>query len=49
MSCYKAQNYNRQSVIIILLPRIKIEKHSSCDIKDFVGTHLCKLCVIYNI
>ena len=25
---------------------IKIKIHSSCEIKDFVETHLCKLCVI---
>ena len=24
---------------------IKIKAHSSCEIKDFVETHLCKLCV----
>ena len=26
---------------------IKIKIHSSCEIEDFVETHLCKLCVIY--
>ena len=31
-----------QSVHII----IKIKIHSSCEIEDFVETHLCKLCVI---
>ena len=25
---------------------IKIKIHSSCEIEDFVETHLCKLCVI---
>ena len=25
---------------------IKIKIHSSCDIEDFVETHICKLCVI---
>ena len=25
---------------------IKIKMHSSCEIEDFVETHLCKLCVI---
>ena len=32
----------------IILPRIiiKIKIHSSCEIEDFVETHLCKLCVI---
>ena len=25
---------------------MKIQIHSSCEIKDFVETHLCKLCVI---
>ena len=25
---------------------IKNETHSSCEIEDFVETHLCKLCVI---
>ena len=30
-----------------LLPIIiKIKIHSSCEIEDFVETHLCKLCVI---
>ena len=24
---------------------IKIKIHSSCEIEDFVETHLCKLCV----
>ena len=32
----------RHSYIFI----IKIKIHSSCDIEDFVETHLCKLCVI---
>ena len=42
------------SVLVILTFRrismyyrtIKIEIHSSCEIEDFVETHLCKLCVI---
>ena len=25
---------------------MKIKIHSSCEIEDFVETHLCKLCVI---
>ena len=25
---------------------IKIKIHSSCEIEDFVETHICKLCVI---
>ena len=25
---------------------IKIKTHSSCEIEDFVETHLCNLCVI---
>ena len=27
---------------------IKINIHSSCEIEDFVETHLCKLCVIHR-
>ena len=33
----------RESCITYL---IKIKIHSSCEIEDFVETHLCKLCVI---
>ena len=25
---------------------VKVKIHSSCEIEDFVETHLCKLCVI---
>ena len=33
-------------VVAILLFIIKIKIHSSCEIEDFVETHLRKLCVI---
>ena len=32
--------------IFIFYSIIKIKIHSSCEIEDFVETHLCKLCVI---
>ena len=30
----------------LLINNVKNEIHSSCEIEDFVETHLCKLCVI---
>ena len=30
----------------VMLLYYKIKIHSSCEIEDFVETHLCKLCVI---
>ena len=32
--------------LIKIIYIIKIKIHSSCEIEDFVETHLCKLCVI---
>ena len=32
--------------LIHIIYIIKIKLHSSCEIEDFVETHLCKLCVI---
>ena len=37
--------YNLQIVVLIVDVNYKIKIHSSsCEIKDFVETHLCKLC-----
>ena len=33
-------------VIFVVYHIIKIKVHSSCEIEDFVETHLCKMCVI---
>ena len=40
-ACNLKKNQIERPTIII-----KIKIHSSCDIEDFVETHLCKLCVI---
>ena len=34
----------KPKVVHVYIKKIKI--HSSCEIEDFVDTHLCKLCVI---
>ena len=34
------------SIVLFRINIIKIKIHSSCEIEDFVETHLCKLCVI---
>ena len=34
------------SVLRVQIHTVIIKIHCSCDIEDFVETHLCKLCVI---
>ena len=33
-------------VLLYQVHLMKIKIHSSCEIEDFVETHICKLCVI---
>ena len=39
---------NLRKVVRALCIIIKIKIHSSCEIEDFVETHLCKLCVMFD-
>ena len=43
---YSGTWYTTYSAIYTVVYNIKIKIHSSCELKDFVGTHICKLCVI---
>ena len=35
-----------RTIMVVIILKIKIHSPSSCEIEDFVETHLCKLCVI---
>ena len=47
---HEANKKKKITLVLGLIPNpryiIKNEIHSSCEIEDFVETHLCKLCVI---